>query len=65
MNDKIAGFRRICGLTQAQMAEKLSVSVTTYRNKESGKTKFTSEEMKIFTDLVKIVINVEMESIFF
>lgn len=65
MNDKIAGFRRICGLTQAQMAEKLGVSVTTYRNKESGKTKFTSEEMKIFTDLVKTVINVEMESIFF
>lgn len=65
MNDKIAGFRRICGLTQAQMAEKLSISVTTYRNKESGKTKFTSEEMKIFTDLVKTIINVEMESIFF
>ena len=48
------------------MSEKLNLSVTAYRNKESGKTEFTSQEMKIFTDLVKAVIaNAEMESIFF
>lgn len=66
MSNKIAGYRRICGLTQVQMSEKLNLSVTAYRNKESGKTEFTSQEMKIFTDLVKAVIgNVEMEAIFF
>lgn len=66
MSNKIAGYRRICGLTQAQMSKKLGLSVTAYRSKENGKTKFTSEEMKIFTDLVKAVIkNAEMESIFF
>lgn len=66
MKNKVAGYRKICGLTQIQMAEKLNISVTAYRNKESGKSKFTSEEMKVFTDLVKLTINnAEMEAIFF
>ena len=66
MSNKVAGYRIIAGLTQAQMAEKLHISTNTYRNKEKGKSFFTSDEMKIFTDLVKNVISdAKMESIFF
>ncbi len=40
----IAGQRRTLGLTQAQVARKLNMSLTSYRNKESGRSKWTDEQ---------------------
>lgn len=49
----IAGYRKMTGLTQREMAKRLSISEGTYRNKEKGKASFKDGEMKVFYELVK------------
>ena len=56
----------MCGLSQKKMSEQLGISVQAYRNKESGKTQFTSGEMKKFKSLVdEVLSDVSLEDIFF
>jgi len=45
MQIKLYELRKEAGLTQAQMAEKLNISETTYRSKELGQTDFKLSEM--------------------
>lgn len=40
----IAGQRRTLGLTQEQVAKEMKISLSSYRNKESGRSKFTDEQ---------------------
>jgi len=62
----ISGYRKMTGLTQKEMAKKLSVSEGTYRNKEKGKASFRDNEMKTFFDLVhKENPSVSINDIFF
>jgi len=66
MKQKIVGYRKMCGLSQKKMSEELGISVQAYRNKESGKTQFTSGEMQKFKNLVeKVLPDVTLEVIFF
>lgn len=66
MKNKIAGYRKMLGLTQAQMASKLNISVTAYFNKEHGLTPFTDKEKILFRDMLKEVVeNPSIDSIFF
>ena len=64
--NKIVGYRKMTGLTQKEMAKKLSISEGTYRNKEKGKVSFKDGEMKVFFDLVhKEIRTVTINDIFF
>lgn len=64
--NKILGYRKMLGLTQKQMAEKLGISENQYRSKEKGKFDFSSSEMKKFYELVKNELkNIKIEDIFF
>jgi len=49
----IAGYRKMTGLTQKEMANRLNITEGTYRNKEKGKVCFKDREMKVFYELVK------------
>jgi len=49
----IAGYRKMTGLSQKDMAKKLNISEGTYRNKEKGKASFKDNEMKVFYELVR------------
>ena len=53
MSNIIAGYRKMTGLTQKQMAKELNITEGTYRNKEKGYSSFKDEEMKVFYELVK------------
>lgn len=62
----IAGYRKMTGLTQKEMAKKLNISEGTYRNKENGKSSFKDEEMKSFHEAVKITNpSITIDDIFF
>lgn len=49
----VAGYRKMIGMTQAEMAKQLNISEVTYRNKEKGKIPFKDFEMEIFYKLLK------------
>lgn len=62
----IAGYRKMIGMTQAEMAKQLNISELTYRNKEKGKIPFKDFEMEIFYMLLKqIKPSVSITDIFF
>ncbi|AHN22055.1 helix-turn-helix transcriptional regulator [Lysinibacillus varians] len=62
----ISGYRKMTGLSQKEMANKLKISEVTYRNKENGKKYFNEEEIKQFFELVRLVKrDVTIEEIFF
>ena len=66
MKNRIAGYRKMLGLTQTQMAKQLNISLTSYFNKEHGITPFTDKEKVIIRDMLKGVIeNPSIDSIFF
>ena len=66
MTNRIAGYRKMLGLTQSQMAKRLNISLTSYFNKEHGITPFTDKEKVIIRDMLKEVIeNPSIDSIFF
>ena len=53
-------------MTQEQLASKLNISSVTYRKKEKGLSSFTTNEMKLITELVKeYVPEIEVQTIFF
>lgn len=53
---KIRGLRVEHGFTQTQVAKKLNVALTSYSNKETGKTSFTIEELSTLTKLFSVKI---------
>ncbi|MGF3076955.1 helix-turn-helix transcriptional regulator [Facklamia sp. P12955] len=65
MNDVVAGYRKMAGKSQSEMAKALNISTNTYRNKELGKSEFNSKEMFNFLKLVKLKKpDVTLEDIF-
>lgn len=49
-------LRKGADMTQKEMADKLGISETAYRQKELGKTDFKSSEMFIIADIFKMNI---------
>jgi len=59
-------YRKICNLTQEDIAKKMGMSVNSYSNKELGKSQFTKEEMISFEKIVcQTVSNISILDIFF
>lgn len=46
-------LRKEAGLTQENLAKMIGANVTTYMNKETGKTQFKANEMFIISDFFK------------
>lgn len=64
--NKLAGFRRMLGLSQEEMAKKIGLSVTGYRLKENEINEFKKTEMiKIHTMVKDIMPDITLEDIFF
>ena len=54
VKDNIRNFRKIYKLTQSEMADKLGISRTAYRNIESGETRLISENVSRIADILHI-----------
>jgi len=48
-----AGYRKLVGLTQKDLAEKFGVSIQSISRKENGQSSYSDEEKIIFRDLVR------------
>lgn len=48
--NKLAAYRKLCNLSQKEVAELLNMSNTSYSLKESGKNEFKLSEAKILAD---------------
>lgn len=46
-------LRKEKGITQKEMAQKIGISETTYRQKEKGQRAFKSDEMFIIADILE------------
>ena len=63
---KIAGYRVMLELTQADLAKRLKISRQAYHLKEKGNIPFKDNEKVLIRDLVKSVIpNITIDEIFF
>ena len=47
--NKIAGYRKMLGMTQQDMAKRMQISRQTYSLKENGKISFSDDEKIILT----------------
>lgn len=66
MKNRIAGYRKMLGYTQAEFANKLGISVTAYFNKEHGITPFSDKEKIIIRDMLKTIDqSISIDKIFF
>lgn len=66
MINKIAGYRRMLGMTQKQLAERFNISLQAYWQKEKGKVPFSDKEKVIFKTLLKPIFpNITIDEIFF
>lgn len=65
--NKVAGYRKMLGMTQQSMAVKFNISTQAYRTKENGKVNFTNKEMCLFRDLVRedLFPKITIDEIFF
>lgn len=64
--NKVLMYRSACKLTQEDMAMALGISITAYRQKESGEREFRNSEMVAFTNKLKEYdSNITMDDIFF
>ena len=64
--NKVRGYRNMLGLSQKEMASKLSISANAYRNKESGKVDFKDSEKIIIKEMIlPLFPEVTFEEIFF
>lgn len=66
IKNKVKGYRIMLGLTQQEVANKLNISISSYINKESGRTAFKDNEKMSFKDLLLPYFpNISLEEIFF
>lgn len=65
--NKIAGYRKMLGLTQNDIAKLFGISTQAYRMKEVGKVNFNKREMSLFRDMLrkKAFPNITVDDIFF
>ena len=64
--DKVKGDRIMLGLTQKEVASKLNISISSYINKETGRTAFKDNEKLLFKEmLTPYFSNITLEEIFF
>ncbi|MBY6916003.1 helix-turn-helix transcriptional regulator [Clostridium botulinum] len=60
-NQTLKAYRMLKGVKQEAIAEILGITLTTYSNKETGKTQFSLYEAKKISDY----LNVSIEQLFF
>lgn len=66
MANKIAGYRKMLGLTQKGMADKMGISKQAYFLKEKGETAFSDKEKQLFKNLLlPIFPEITIDAIFF
>lgn len=66
IKNKVKGYRIMLGLTQQEVANELNISISSYINKESGRTAFKDNEKMLFKDLLLPYFpNISLEDIFF
>ncbi|MBF0818603.1 helix-turn-helix transcriptional regulator [Streptococcus acidominimus] len=64
--DRLKGYRVMLGLTQSQMADKLSISLQSYNNKETGKTPFNDKEKRLVKSMVaEIEPDITIDKLFY
>lgn len=61
MLDKLRKARKAAGLTQAQMGQRLGLTMAGYRQKESGERKISVEEANAIAN----ILHVSLDDIFF
>lgn len=49
--NKVKGYRTMINMTQEEMAGAIGIATTTYRQKESGQTQFTLNEIKLVVNV--------------
>lgn len=64
--NKIAGYRKMCGLRQKDVAEFLGISLQSYNAKENKKRKFNEYEIELFMKLInQFIPDLKATDIFF
>lgn len=65
--NKIAGYRRMLGQSQKNMAKEFGISEQSYRLKENGKVNFKKQEMLKFRNLLRreLFPTITVDDIFF
>ncbi|MRE73187.1 helix-turn-helix transcriptional regulator [Mammaliicoccus sciuri] len=65
--NKIAGYRRMLGMSQKNMAKEFGISEQSYRLKENGKVNFKKQEMLKFRNLLRreLFPTITVDDIFF
>lgn len=53
-NKRFKAERTASGKTQGEVAKALGITLNSYHNKESGRTKFTVDEFEAFVDFLNI-----------
>lgn len=63
---KVAGYRKMLGMTQKEMAQQFNISTQAYWQKEKGKTPFSDKEKILFKNKLKPLFpNITIDEIFF
>lgn len=63
---KVAGYRKMLGMTQKEMAQQFNISTQAYWQKEKGKTPFSDNEKILFKNKLKTIFpNITIDEIFF
>lgn len=66
MQNKLAGYRRMLGMTQKQMADEFGISKQAYYLKEKGNTAFSDSEKLQFKEMLKPIFpHITIDEIFF
>lgn len=66
MKNRIAGYRKMLGCTQTEMAKKFDISKQSYYLKENGKVPFTDNEKKEFKKMLQPFFDsITIDEIFF
>ncbi len=65
--NKVAGYRKMLGMSQNVMAKEFGISGQAYRLKEKGEVNFTKKEMLKFRELLRkeIFPSITIDEIFF
>ena len=64
--NRVAGYRKMLNLTQADIAKKLGISAQAYGQKENGKVAFKDQEKIIMVNILKIANpDLNIQNLFF